>query len=149
MKISTIVKRGIAFLIDIFFINLLSQLIDSRFQITKMYFKDNNILTIFHCNFGVTISQYTIVESFVFLFYFVILENYTNIFSAGKFIFKIGITKNYTIKQVLLRIVFKYFIFITIPLTIIYFIFFNRRMLLHDYLFKTNMYSKAEQIEKT
>lgn len=148
MKLSIFFKRGIAFLIDICTISIISKFIHSRFQITNINFTDTSIVNIFHCNFGLKISQYSIIESFVFLFYFIVLENYTKIFSVGKYILKIGISPNYTLKQVLLRIFFKYFIFITIPLTVIYFILFNKQTLLSDYLFKTTIYIKSDKVLK-
>ncbi len=148
MKLSIICKRGIAFLIDICTINIISKFINSRFQITNIDFTDTSIVNILHCNFGLKITQNSIVESFVFLLYFIILENYTKIFSVGKYILKIGIIQNYTIKQVLLRIFFKYFIFITIPLTVIYFILFNKQTLLSDYLFNTIIYIKSDKVLK-
>jgi uncharacterized RDD family membrane protein YckC len=149
MKLSIILNRGIAFLIDIFIINIISKIINHRFQITNIDFSDPSILNIFHIDFGLKITQYTIVESLVFFCYFIILENYTKIYSVGKYFLKIGIDKDYNIKNVLLRTIFKYFIFITLPLTIIYLIFFNKRTLLHDHLFKTKFYQKSEKALQT
>ena len=153
MKLSIIFNRILAFCIDFFFIHIISIYISKMFNFSDSNSFDFYFNVIKNNKLGLVVNTLSVIESFMFFFYFIFFEKFTKIYSIGKYFFRLRLrscNRDYiSFKAVLLRSSFKFCFILTIIPSFFYYLINKKHNILHDDLSGIDVIFKGNIVKLT